>query len=245
MGVNEQHLGLFTSSSTIFFQFSCFFHHFHTKNQDILDSFSILSINFPKCSAFFHHCHSFNFQHFSCFVIFLFISQRFPTFFKNPNFSKTTTHHNFSTKCSLGPSEVQVHWTLKPFSQLQRLMVTIFPPFSHHFPSFFPLFPAAFSGPSPRHLQGLAAGFAQRERAGRCTARRLEPNRSVFGVSRFHPVGLPWDVVFPWKMVVSWDGYHEINGDLMVIYPLVNIHKAIENGDLVRGFSHEKRDDFP
>jgi len=46
-------------------------------------------------------------------------------------------------------------------------------------------------------------------------------------------------------MVVSWDGYHEINGDLMVIYPLVNIHKAIENGDLVRGFSHEKRDDFP
>lgn len=57
MGVNEQHLGLFTSCFTIFFQFSCFFHHFHAKNQDILDSFSILSINFQKCSAFFHHCH--------------------------------------------------------------------------------------------------------------------------------------------------------------------------------------------
>ena len=32
------------------------------------------------------------------------------------------------------------------------------------------------------------------------------------------------------KMVVSWDGYHEFDGNLMVIYPLVNIQKAIENG---------------
>jgi hypothetical protein len=36
--------------------------------------------------------------------------------------------------------------------------------------------------------------------------------------------------------VVSWDGYHEIHGDLMVIYPLVNIEKTIENGDLVVDF---------
>ena len=35
------------------------------------------------------------------------------------------------------------------------------------------------------------------------------------------------------------------NGDLMVIYPLVNIETTVEHDDLVRGFSHEKPDDFP
>ena len=195
MGVNEQHLGLFTSSSTIFFQFSCFFHHFHTKNQDILDSFSILSINFPKCSAFFHHCHSFNFQHFSCFVIFLFISQRFPTFFKNPNFSKTTTHHNFSTKCSLGPSEVQVHWTLKPFSQLQRLMVTIFPSFSQ----FFSPFPGRVfwseSKAPPRPRRRLRP--TRTCRTMHCAPSRTEPN--CFWSFQISPSGITLGCGFPMK----------------------------------------------
>jgi len=43
--------------------------------------------------------------------------------------------------------------------------------------------------------------------------------------------------------VVSWDGYHEINGDSMVIYPLVNslpLKNAMEIVDLAI-----KDGDFP
>ena len=39
-------------------------------------------------------------------------------------------------------------------------------------------------------------------------------------------------------MLVSWDGYHEKNGDLMVSYPLVICHLATEN-------DHRKFVDLP
>ena len=38
------------------------------------------------------------------------------------------------------------------------------------------------------------------------------------------------------KIVISWD-LTIINGDLMVIYPLVNIQKAMENGHRNSGFT--------
>jgi hypothetical protein len=47
------------------------------------------------------------------------------------------------------------------------------------------------------------------------------------------------------KIVISWDLTTIINGDLMVIYPLVNIQKAIENGHRNSEFSHEKWWIFP
>ena len=134
-----------------------------------------------------------SFQLSSCFVIILFISQRFSNIRSSPEQQQLTI---FST--NIFPQHVSHHFPS---------IFHHFPPFSQHFPSIFPGFfpPLAAEISAPRHLQSLAAGHAQRERARRCAV-----PRAVFGISPGDVVGIfpefPSDFTeFTW----SWWGFSD------------------------------------